>query len=148
MGDYHLSMQFDVGTGRAGVVRWLDSPEGISGWWSDTVEGSADTVGDVFRVTFPTSPVVFELEVTEFTGDRIDWYVAENPPWWQGTTIRFDLSDGEEDGTTQLLFQHRDLDPDNPVIPVITPAWVRFLDNLTAVAESGEPAPAVVNRTG
>lgn len=144
MGDYHLAMQFDIDADRRDVKRWLDDPAGIAGWWSDAVEGSASKVGDRFVVSFPTSPVPFELEVAEMSDDRIDWHIAENPPWWKGTTIRFDLSDGE-DGGTQLLFGHRDFEPDNPVIPVITPAWARFLDNLVAVAESGEPNPAVVN---
>lgn len=144
MGDYHLLMQFDVDADRAGLRRWLDSPEGIAGWWSDTVDGSASRVGDRFVVTFPTTDVPFELEVTTASDDRVEWRIDENPPWWKGTTIRFDITEGE-DGGTQLLFSHRDFDPDSPVIPVITPAWVRFLDNLAAVAASGTPNPAVVN---
>jgi hypothetical protein len=144
MGDYRLAMQFDIDNDRREVRRWLDDPAGIAGWWSDSVEGAASEIGDRFVVRFPTSPVPFELEVVEASEGRIAWHIAENPPWWQGTTIRFDLSVGE-DGGTQLLFSHRDFDPDNPVLPVITPAWVRFLDSLKSVAESGVPNPAVVN---
>lgn len=44
---------------------------------------------------------------------------------------------GEDGHGSCLLFSHRDFDPDNPVIPVITPAWAQFLLNLKAVAESG-----------
>jgi hypothetical protein len=36
-------------------------------------------------------------------------------------------------------------DADDPIIAAITPAWVRFLDNLMAVAVSGRANPAVVN---
>jgi hypothetical protein len=74
----------------------------------------------------------------------VEWRVDQNPPWWQGTTIRFELS-ASEDGRTQMLFTHGGFRPEDPIIQAITPAWVRFLDNLVAVAESGTPNPAVVN---
>lgn len=144
MRDHHVQMQFDVATDREGLRRWLTSPDGIAGWWSDTVEGAAGAEGDEFRVTFPTTAVVFELVVAEMGDDRIEWSVPVNPPWWAGTAIRFDLSDRDEGGTL-LLVSHRGFEPDDPVVAVITPAWVRFIDNLVAVAESGEPDPAVVN---
>lgn len=144
MGDYSIKAQFEAACPPADVSRWLDSPEGIAGWWSDTVVGEAASPGDEFHVTFPTSPVVFDLEVTAAGEGMVEWRIPENPPWWKGTTIRFELSEGD-DGTTQLLFTHRGFEPDDPIIAVITPAWVRFLDNLVAVAESGRPNPAVMN---
>ena len=78
----------------------------------------------------------FELDVVALSHDSIEWHIAENPPWWKGTTIGFDLSE-KEDGTTRLLFTHRGFNTEDPIIEVITPAWVRFLDNLVGVAESG-----------
>jgi len=144
MGDYAIKAQIDAACAPSQVKRWLDSPEGIAGWWSDKVEGSAGHVGDKFQVTFPTSPVVFELEVTTITDDVIAWHVAHNPPWWEGTTVSFDLTPDEGNGT-HLLFTHDGFESDDPIIQVITPAWVRFLDNLVAVAESGKANPAVVN---
>lgn len=108
------------------------------------MSGSAGSPGDEFHVTFPTSPVVFDLEVTEVSDDAVEWYVSENPPWWKDTTIRFELSESADGGST-LLFTHAGFDPEDPIIGVITPAWVRFLDNLVAVAESGEANRAVVN---
>jgi hypothetical protein len=143
MGDYHIQGQFDISATPAEVRRWLDSPQGIAGWWSDRIQGAAAGKGDRFEVRFPTTEVVFQLEVTEASPERIEWHIAENPPWWKGTTIRFDLA-GEGNGT-RLLFSHRDFDPANPIIPVITPAWMQFLYNLQSVAESGQPHPAVVN---
>ena len=143
MGDYAIRAQFTAQCAPEDVRRWLDNPTGIAGWWSDKVEGAAGAVGDRFEVTFPTSPVVFELFVDEQSDERIEWHVPENPPWWRGTHIAFDLAvDG---GQTTLLFTHRGFEPDDPIIEVITPAWVRFLDNLVAVAESRVPNPAVVN---
>lgn len=144
MGDYAIRAQFEAVCPPPEVMRWLDSPQGIAGWWSDTVDGAARAVGDRFHVTFPTSPVVFDLEVAALTDRAIEWHIPQNPPWWQGTTIRIELSE-TDNGKTTVLFTHRGFSADDPIIQVITPAWVRFIDNLVAVAESGQANPAVVN---
>jgi len=143
MGDYAIKAQFESASDSSEIKKWLDNTEGIAGWWSDRVEGSAGSSGDEFHVSFPSTPVVFDLEVTECSDDAVEWHVAESPPWWKGTTIRFDLSPGEQ-GTT-LLFTHRGFEPDDPIIQAITPAWVRFVDNLVEVARSGNANPAVSN---
>lgn len=143
MGGYAIKAQFEASCPPAAVMKWLNTPEGIAGWWSDKVEGSAGSPGDEFHVSFPTSPVVFDLAVREASDEAVEWHVAESPPWWKDTTIRFELSATDE--ATTLLFTHGGFDPDDPIIPVITPAWVRFLDNLVSVAEADAPSPAVVN---
>jgi hypothetical protein len=143
MGDYAIKALVQVETSPQELKRWLDSTEGIAGWWSDSVEGDAGEVGGTIRVAFPTSPVTFELVVSELTDDTVEWEVPESPPWWKGTKIRFEMSE-DEDGTG-VRFLHGGFDPDDPIIEVITPAWVRFLDNLAQVAASGVPSPAVVN---
>lgn len=142
--DYEIRAQFTAQARPADLRKWLSSPKGIAGWWSDDVRGEASEKGDTFQVRFPASPDVFELEVTEASEDTVEWHVPESPPWWKGTSIRFDMKEGEDGGST-LLFTHRGFTPDDPIIQVITPAWVRFLDNLVAVAESGKANPAVVN---
>jgi len=42
---------------------------------------------------------------------------------------------------TRLLFSHRDYEPDNPVIPIVTPAWAQILLRLKGYAETGKPQP-------
>lgn len=144
MGDYAIKARFEADCPSSDVMRWLTSPEGIAGWWSDRVTGEAASPGDSFHVTFPTTDVVFDLDVEEMTESSVAWHVPESPPWWKGTTIRFELSDGEGGGAS-LLFTHRGFEPDDQIIAVITPAWVRFLDNLVEVAQTGQANPAVVN---
>lgn len=144
MGEYSIKAEFEAACRPVDVSRWLHTPQGIAGWWSDTVDGAAGSPGDHFHVTFPTSPVVFDLEVASADSNLVEWRIPENPPWWKGTTIRFELSETES-GATQMLFTHGGFEPNDPIIAVITPAWVRFLDNLVAVAESGRPNPAVLN---
>lgn len=144
MGTYAIRARFEAACDPPDVARWLSKPEGIAGWWSDSVAGEASSVADSFSVRFPTTDVPFELEVAEATGSVFAWHVPESPPWWEGTTIRFELGEGESGGTS-ILFTHSGFETDDPIIEVITPAWVRFLDNLVQVAESGKANPAVVN---
>lgn len=144
MGDYSIKARLEVDSSPEGVKRWLDSPEGIAGWWSDSVDGDAGHIGGTINVRFPTTPVPFELLVTELTDDVVEWSVPESPPWWKGTAIRFEVSQ-EAEGKSAVRFVHGGFDPDDPIIEVITPAWVRFLDNLSQVAASGVPSPAVIN---
>ena len=42
-----------------------------------------------------------------------------------------------------MHFKHRDYEPDNPVIPIITPAWAQIILRLKGYAETGQP-PAVL----
>jgi hypothetical protein len=138
-----IQAAFETESPSADLKRWLDNPAGIASWWSDAVTGSAGAVGDVFHVTFPTSPVVFDLRVGAIDEEMVEWVVDENPPWWKDTTIRFELTSTPE--ATRLLFTHGGFAPDDPIIAVITPAWVRFLDNLVEVARTGVANPAVRN---
>lgn len=144
MGDYAIKARLQVDCPPHEVKRWLDSAEGLAGWWSDTVVGDAATVGETIRVSFPTTPVPFDLVVSQLTDEVVEWQVPESPSWWKGTTIRFEMSE-EGQGATAVRFTHGGFEPDDPIIEVITPAWVRFLDNLSQVASSGVPSPAVIN---
>jgi len=144
MGDYSIRARFEADCPPRDVMKWLTSPEGIAGWWTDSVTGSPSAEGDTFQATFPTTDVVFGLEVTEVTDSTVAWHVPDSPPWWKGTTIRFEVEEAENDGTS-FLFIHEGFDPEDPIIEVITPAWVGFLNNLVEVAQTGKANPAVVN---
>ena len=145
MSDYAVRARLEVDSLPADVLGWLKGADRIAGWWTDSVTGSASAPGDVFHARFPTTDVVFDLEVAEASSEVVEWHVPESPPWWKGTTIRFEASEGD-DGKTSLLFSHRGFDEDDPIIAVITPAWVRFLDRLVEVVETGEANPFVVNQ--
>ena len=136
MGDYHVLMQFDVDAEPDVVRRALDTEEGIRSWWSKRT----DLGGDGLHVSFPDQPRPFEFEVRDDDG-RLDWVTGGFPPWWAGTTIRWVVEPNPEKPGTRLQFSHRDYDPDNPVIPIITPAWALIIQRLKGYAETGEPQP-------
>ncbi|HXV70705.1 MAG TPA: SRPBCC domain-containing protein [Acidimicrobiia bacterium] len=143
MGDYTIQARFDAACSPEEIMKWLTTTEGIAGWWSDTVRGSAGSPGDEFHVSFPTTDVVFDLTVAEAHDGVVSWDVLESPPWWKGTSIRFQVEPVEEGSS--LLFNHAGFEPDDPIIAVITPAWVGFLNNLVEVAQTGVANPAVMN---
>ena len=53
---------------------------------------------------------MFDRDVTFNSDHLVEWRIDKNPPWWQGTTIRFELS-GSENGRTQMLFTMGDSVP-------------------------------------
>jgi hypothetical protein len=141
MGDYHILMQFDIEADRDTVRRALTTQDGIRSWWSTRSDGPDGGADGQLRVSFPDVGQPFELEMTRNDADRVEWRVGAFPPWWAGTTIRWDHSDNPDRPGTRLLFSHRDYDPDNPVIPVVTPAWAQIILGLKHYAETGEARP-------
>lgn len=138
MGDYHISMQFDVEADPASVRQALTTRDGLASWWSARVDSPSEARWDVW---FPDVPQPFELDVARDDPERVEWRVGEFPPPWQGTSIRWDLAANPEGPGTRLVFSHRDFEPTNPVIPVVTPAWAQIILRLKGYAETGTPDP-------
>jgi uncharacterized protein YndB with AHSA1/START domain len=138
MGNYHILMQFDIAADRSTVHKALSTEQGIRSWWSKRTNGPTD---GQLRVNFPDVPQPFEFAVARDDDEQVDWVTGGFPPWWAGTTIRWQMMDNPEAPGTRLLFSHRDYEPDNPVIPIVTPAWAQIILRLKAYAETGEPQP-------
>lgn len=138
MGDYHILMQFDIDADRSTVHEALSTQDGIRSWWSVRTDGPAD---GGLRVSFPDVPQPFEFSVSRSDDEGVEWVTGGFPPWWAGTSIRWELSDNPDQAGTRLLFSHRDYDRDNPVIPIVTPAWAQIILRLKAYAETGQPQP-------
>lgn len=136
MGDYAIRMQFDIDAEPDAVLRALTTADGVEGWWSRPVEGSPGEDGAEFRISFPDVPQPFAFAV-ERDGRSVAWTTRDFPPWWAGTTIRWRVDDAEEGTGTRLHFTHEGFDPDNGIIPVITPAWAQFILGLKERAEKG-----------
>ena len=137
MGDYHILMQFDIDADNDAVQNALRTQDGIRAWWPTHTDGPS---GDQLRVSFPDTPQPFEFSVREEL-DRTEWVTGGFPPWWAGTTVRWDVGPNPEGPGTRLLFSHRNYEPDNPVIPIVTPAWAQIIVRLKGYAETGRPQP-------
>jgi hypothetical protein len=137
MGDYAIRMQFDIEADQEAVGRSLRSQEGIRSWWSTHADGPDR---GQLRVSFPDRPEPFQFDVRDST-DGVEWVTGAFPPWWAGTTIRWAMSNNPEGPGTRLMFEHGGYAPDNPVIPIVTPAWAQIILRLKNYAESGRPQP-------
>jgi uncharacterized protein YndB with AHSA1/START domain len=140
VGDYSILMQFDIDAEPDVVHRALSTQSGISSWWSTRTELADGASPGQLRVSFPDVPQPFEFAVRESDG-RIEWITGGFPPWWAGTTIRWDVSTNPEGSGTRLLFAHAGYEPDNPVIPIVTPAWAQIILRLKGYAETGVGQP-------
>jgi hypothetical protein len=138
VGDYNILMQFDIDADPATVRRAIETEEGIRSWWS--TQTTLDHGVNQLRVSFPDQPQPFEFDV-EGDGSRVEWVTGGYPPWWAGTTIRWDLAENPDHPGTRLGFSHRGYDPDNPVIPIVTPAWAQIILRLKGYAETGTRQP-------
>ena len=141
MGDYHILMQFDIASDRDAVRRALTEEDGIASWWSERTPLRDEGASKRLEVSFPDVPQPFEFDVITETRERIEWRTGGFPPWWAGTTIRWDLSENPDGAGTRLTFSHRDYSRDNPVIPIVTPAWAQIILRLKGYAETGQRDP-------
>jgi hypothetical protein len=138
MGDYHIRMQFDIAAEPDTVRATLTAQDGITGWWSN--RSTLDAEAGRLLVWFPDQPQPFEFDA-HHDGGRVEWQTGSFPPWWAGTTIRWTIASNPDAAGTRLLFEHRDYDPDNPVIPIVTPAWALIIQRLKELAETGTRRP-------
>jgi uncharacterized protein YndB with AHSA1/START domain len=144
VGDYAIRMQFDIVADEATVRAALTTTEGIASWWSDSAEGDPERTGGQLRVRFPDVPEPFEFAVAH-DEHATSWKTGAFPPWWQGTTIRWQLEPNPETRATLLRFAHTGFDPDDDIIPIITPAWATIIGRLKQYAETGRAEPFATN---
>lgn len=141
MGDYAVRMQFDIEADPDTVTEAVSTPSGVASWWSPKLEGTPGEAGGTFRIWFPEVPQPFEFAVERDDEHEVAWRTLAFPPWWADTTIRWRVERPDEGTGTRLQFVHEGFDPDNEVIPIITPAWAQIILRLKEYAETGTPTP-------
>jgi uncharacterized protein YndB with AHSA1/START domain len=141
MGEYAIRMQFDIDADADAVLDALTTTQGVASWWSTKLEGEPGEPGATLTVGFPDVPQPFEFAVERDTPRAVAWRTLDFPPWWAGTTIRWNVADREDGPGVRLHFSHEGFDPDNDVIPIITPAWAQIIGRLQRYAETGEKDP-------
>jgi uncharacterized protein YndB with AHSA1/START domain len=137
MGDYAIQMQVDIGADPQTIHRAIASQDGIRSWWT----AKADLSGGQLRTWFPDRPEPFQFALRDEPGGTVEYVTGAFPPWWQGTTVRWWTESIPDAPGTRLQFRHGGYDPDNPVIPLVTPAWALILQRLKSYAETGRPDP-------
>lgn len=101
-------------------------------WWSRTIEGSTQELGDVF--VFQVTDVHRSVQkLVEIIPDkRVVWEVIDSnmtfiqkQDEWTGTKIVFDIT--MENDTTKLTFIHEGLAPEVECYKFCTPSWDQYI---------------------
>jgi hypothetical protein len=104
----------------------------VHGWWSQTIQGSADELGAEFEYRYKNLQRSTQ-QVTEYMlGRRIIWRVrkaeiafAKNQFEWTGTRIVFEI--GRANGATELHFTHVGLHPRLECFPECSGTWTTYV---------------------
>jgi uncharacterized protein YndB with AHSA1/START domain len=105
----------------------------VRGWWSGTIEGNTDQLGEVF--TYRYEDIHYsKQEITEFVpGERIVWHVldsflsfAADKTEWNDTDVTFDITaKGDE---TEVRFTHVGLVPTIECYDNCSNAWGFYIN--------------------
>jgi uncharacterized protein YndB with AHSA1/START domain len=128
----------------AKVYEAIATPKGVSGWWTTDATGDSKIGGTVVTRFYADGKLLggFDLTILESRPDsRVVWEVAEGPPEWVGTKIRFDMK--EEDGFTVILFKHEGWKEPAEFMYHCSSKWAVFLLSLKSLVETGmgQPSP-------
>lgn len=119
----------------------------VRGWWSEAINGSTDSVGDVFSYRFQDVHRCRIAVIEATPGKRIVWHVLDNyfsftkdESEWKGTAIVFDIA-GKGD-LTEVAFTHRGLVPALECYEACSEGWQIYIaGSLRDLIETGTGKP-------
>ena len=138
----------DTGYAAEGVIAapvdWafsaLTTLDGLGGWWTPSVTGTATAGGEV-TFGFDDQRIVMRVD-RAVDRTEVVWtcLVHDKFPDWEGTTVRFEFEpiDG---GTTALHFRHVGLVPVLECHGQCSRGWDHYLVSLAAYAVDGRGSP-------
>jgi hypothetical protein len=119
----------------------------VRGWWSLTIEGSTDKVGDVWTYRYLHMHSSKQRITKLVPGKKIEWLVldgyvkcVENKTEWTGTTITFDIE--KKAGKTEVRFTHVGLVPSYECYGACSSAWTSYINgSLRSLITTGKGEP-------
>jgi uncharacterized protein YndB with AHSA1/START domain len=126
------------------VYEALSTLQGLSGWWTEDVEGEEKTGGRIrFRFRTKTGDIIGEMlmEVKKLDPKKeIKWRCVEGPADWIGTDINFEWS--RQDGQVIIIFGHRNWAEATESMAHCSMKWAVFLLSLRDLVETGKGKPS------
>ena len=126
------------------VYAALENISGLSSWWTQDVNGSADLGGNIefiFRAENGDLKGSMTMQVEESTSpDFLRWRCVDGPAEWIGTDITFELS--QQGDQTILLFGHRNWREAVEFTAHCSMKWATFLLSLRSYVETGKGRPS------
>lgn len=120
------------------VYAALTTQRGLSGWWTDQVDGEG-AVGDTVHFRFGEHGF-FDMEVLEADpAKRVLWRVVDGPQEWIGTQVSWDLR--REGDYTIVLLRHAGWKEPVEFMHHCSTKWAVFLLSLKQLVETGKGRP-------
>jgi uncharacterized protein YndB with AHSA1/START domain len=122
------------------VFQALVTVTGVAGWWGPA-SGSGTEGGELHLAFSFDEPQVFHVD-TATRPSAVVWTVRDGAwlPDWTGTTISFQLSEGQAGGC-ELRFRHQGLTKKLECYDSCSKGWDQVLPSLRAYAETGCGSP-------
>lgn len=136
-----------IKTDPAALFDAITTEEGLSSWWTKTVEAKPEQ-DSIAEFRFEEGKVVFRMQVSRLEPDEVvEWRVLDPaPPEWEGTRVTWQLE--REGEGVNLLFGHRDWKTTEGSFPAINFNWAYYLLSLTDYLERGRGFPHPEPRVG
>ena len=134
----HIHHRVGINAPQARVYAALTTLEGLTGWWTQHVEGDPNQGGSL-RFYFGSAEPSATMNVVELAPTHhVEWRCVQGPDEWVDTTITFDLkTEGEE---TVLLFTHANWREPVEFMAHCSTKWAFFLLGLKTWLEGGATA--------
>ncbi len=119
---------------------------GVDGWWTQNFNGSANSIDDVFTVSF--GETYMTLKVVALVKDKqVAWLVTDSHKHfldgkkneWDGTYIHFDIANSNNQ--TLVTFKHSGLVPQLECYDVCCAGWDNYLHSLKNLIDTGKGNP-------
>ena len=126
----------------------FDAINNVRGWWSGEIDGSTDSLGDVFTYRYKDVHRTTQ-KITEFVpGKKVVWHVTDaelsfvkDKTEWNGTDVVFEIA--REGDQTELRFTHFGLVPAFECYGDCSGAWGFYInDSLRSLIATGKGKPA------
>ncbi|MEO6252796.1 MAG: SRPBCC domain-containing protein [Ferruginibacter sp.] len=119
----------------------------VRGWWSEEIEGSTDTLNEIFDYHYEDVHRC-KIKVTELIpGKKVVWQILENyfkftedRTEWTGTTVVFDIA--EKDNKTEIRMTHHGLVPEYECYNICRDSWTNYIQkSLYNLVSTGKGQP-------
>jgi hypothetical protein len=125
----------------------FDAINNVRGWWSGEIDGSTDSLGDVFTYRYKDVYRTTQKITEMVPGKKVVWHVTDaelnfvkDKTEWNGTDIVFEIA--KKDGKTEVRFTHVGLVPAFECYGGCSGAWGFYInDSLRNLIASGKGEP-------
>jgi hypothetical protein len=125
----------------------FDAIINVRAWWSETIEGDTENVGDEFIYEVKNIHYCKMKLIEAIPGKKVSWLITYNyfsfvkdKSEWTGTTINFDIA--QEDGKTLVTFTHQGLTQEFECFDICSNAWGDYIiGSLRKLIATGQGTP-------